>query len=79
MEQTRALEFVTLGEVARRTKIGTRQLRRAIAKGDLPVFDVGAWPRVRWDHVLAWLEGQRRNAPLGSRAADATEEIYRAR
>jgi hypothetical protein len=53
-------EMLTLPEVRRRTKLGVRQLRRAIDEGALPVFDIGSWPRVRWGDVLRWLERQRR-------------------
>ena len=52
--------FVTIGEVTRRTGIGRRQLQRAIAAGQIEVYDLGAWPRVRWADVIAWIERNRR-------------------
>ena len=54
-------EYVTVGEAHRRTGLGRRQFTRAIARGQLEVFDVG-WPRVRWSDVLVWIERQRRPA-----------------
>jgi len=53
--------FVTLPEASRRTHIGLRQFRRGVECGELAVFDVGAWPRVRWSDVLDWIEGTRRS------------------
>ncbi len=52
--------FLTVPETARRTKVGERQWRRAIQRGELSVYLVGSWPRVRWTEALAWLECQRR-------------------
>lgn len=52
-------EFLTLPAAARRSGIGLRQLRRARDHGELDVFEVGGWSRVRWLSVLAWIERQR--------------------
>ena len=52
-------EFLTLPAAARRAGVGVRQLRRARDRGDLPVFVVGGWPRVRWRDVIAWITRQR--------------------
>jgi len=52
-------EFVTRPEAARRTGIGLRQIRRACAEGHIPIYQIGAWQRVRWTDVLHWLVGQR--------------------
>ena len=60
MERERQTEFVTIPEAKRLTGLGLRQFRRAIANGELSVFDVGSWPRVRWSEVLAWVEASRR-------------------
>ena len=68
-------EFVTIPEAARRSGLGLRQFRRAIESGDLAVFDVGGWPRLSWESVLAWIEGTRRpvrNCP--SDRSDAPEK-----
>ena len=43
--------------------IGIRQLRCAIASGELPVFDIGGWPRVCWNDVLDFIEAHRRPRP----------------
>ena len=53
--------FVTLPEASRRTRIGIRQFRRGIECGELAIFDIGAWPRVRWSDVLVWIERARRS------------------
>ena len=60
MERDVAHELVTLPQVNRRTGLGLRQLRRAVASGDLEIFDIGSWPRVRWADVLGWIERNRR-------------------
>ena len=53
-------EFLTRPNAAKRAGIGLRQIRRAIEAGELPVYDVGGWPRLRWSEVVAWIEDQRR-------------------
>ncbi len=56
-------EFITLPEAVRRTGIGRRQYLRAIARGDLQMYRVGSWPRLRWSgdgSVLSWLESTSR-------------------
>ena len=53
-------ELVTLPQAQRRTGLGRRQFRRAIEAGDLPVYLVGSWPRVRWSEVVAFIEGTKR-------------------
>jgi excisionase family DNA binding protein len=59
--QNAAAELVTLREAARRLGLGTRQLYRAARdRGEIAVYDIGGWPRVRWLDVLAWVESQRR-------------------
>jgi excisionase family DNA binding protein len=71
MERPETGEFVTIPEAARRSGLGLRQFRRAIATGDLPVYDVGGWPRVRWREVLEWIDASRRvdgGRPVGVRA-----------
>jgi excisionase family DNA binding protein len=60
MEKLHSDEMVTLGEARRRTGIGRRQFKRAVDEGGLAAFMIGAWPRVRWRDVLAWVERQRR-------------------
>ena len=52
--------LVTVPEAARRTGLGLRQFRRAIASGELPLYQIGAWPRLSWPSVLAWIESTRR-------------------
>ena len=52
-------ELITLPEAQRRTGLGRRQFRRAEIQGELPVYRVGGWPRVRWVDVLDWIEAHR--------------------
>ena len=52
-------ELMTLPSAARRAGVGLRQLRRARDRGDLPVFLVGGWPRVRWRDVITWITRQQ--------------------
>jgi excisionase family DNA binding protein len=59
-------EYVTIPEAQRRTGIGRRQFTKALKSGDLGVYDLGSWPRVRWADVLAWIERKRRDAPVAS-------------
>jgi excisionase family DNA binding protein len=54
-----AAELLTLPRAARRAGVGVRQLRRAVKNGDLPVFQVGAWPRVRRSDLFRWISSQR--------------------
>ena len=71
MERPEAVPLVTIPEAARLTGLGHRQLRRAVAHGDLEVFDIGGWPRVRWQDVLAWIEATRRDTRAAAEAGDA--------
>jgi excisionase family DNA binding protein len=64
-----ANEFVTVREACRRTGIGQRQFKRAISDGALAVYDVGAWPRLRWSDVMSFIQGTRRAG--SDRPADA--------
>ena len=60
MERGNQTEFVTIPAASRRTGLGLRQFHRAIEGGELAVYDVGGWPRLRWDEIQQWLEGKRR-------------------
>ena len=60
MEQPQTVELLSVPEAARRVGVGLRQLKRGIDSGQLPVYDVGGWPRVRWREVLTWIETRRR-------------------
>ena len=63
MKRNELPEYLTMPAAARRSGLGIRQLRRGIDRGELAVFDVGGWPRLRWNDVLAWIETQRRTGP----------------
>ena len=52
-------DFPTCREAARRLGIGLRQIQSAHAAGELPVYQVGGWSRVRWTEALAWVESKR--------------------
>jgi len=52
-------ELMSKPAACRRAGIGPRQLDRAIAHGEVPVFMIGGWPRVRWREVVAWIESNR--------------------
>ena len=60
MDRRETQTYVTVPEAARRSGLGLRQFRRAIESGELAVFDVGRWPRLRWSEVVGWIEGTRR-------------------
>lgn len=62
-------EFVTLNSASKRLGIGRRMLHRAMVRGAIPVYMVGAWPRLRLSEARRWVESQRRPSPVGS--ADA--------
>ena len=81
-------EFITVPELARRTGIGAKRLRRAIRDGDLVAYTFGtAWPRVSWAEFEKWMRGtrvrvtshaRRRVAELEAREAakEAAHMIY---
>ena len=54
-----AAELLTLPRAARRVGVGVRQLRRAVRCGDLPIYQVGSWPRVRRSDLSRWISSQR--------------------
>ena len=66
MDRPDSEEMVTIPVASRRTGLGIRQLRRGIDRGQLPAYDVGGWPRLRWREVVAWIESQRRPGTGGS-------------
>ena len=71
MEESGRAPFVTMPRAARETGIGLRQFRRAVKTGDLPVYDVGGWPRLKWEEIAAWLDRRRRRATRGDAGSDA--------
>jgi len=66
-------ELLTVPRAARRVGVGVRQLRQAIQRGELCVFRVGAWPRVRWVDVIDWICAQR--VPATSHARRRVAEV----
>ena len=68
MKQPRDIELCTVPEAARRSGLGLRQIRRAIEAGEVSVYQIGSWPRLRWREVVAFIDACRRR-----RSADAGE------
>jgi hypothetical protein len=54
-------QLVTIPEAKRRTGVD-RPLDRAIEARELDVYRVGAWRRLSWSQVLAWLDSKRAGA-----------------
>lgn len=76
MKREEQIQFVTIPEAQRRLGV-RRPLRQAIDRGELPVFDVGGWPRLSWRDVLAWIESTKRtvrDGPSGQRGAPEKRE-----
>lgn len=71
-EPTHSDPFPTIPQAAKRLGIGRRQLKRATEVGDVAVYQVGGWPRVRWSEVLRWIESQR--VPVSNHARARVEE-----
>jgi len=72
-EATHFDQFPTVPQAAKRLGIGRRQLERAIEVGDLPVFQVGGWRRIRWSSAIQWIESRR--VPVSHHAAARVEEV----
>ena len=53
-------ELTTIPRASRRLGVGVRQLRRAIDDGQLTLYRIGGWPRLRWSEILAWIESTKR-------------------
>lgn len=66
-------ELLTIPRAAQRAGLGVRQLRRATKVGELDVYQVGNWPRVRWRDVLGWIEAHQ--VPPTSHAKYRVAEI----
>ena len=59
MKRGDSSQLITIPEVTRRG-VPPRPFRRAVRDGEIEVFDLGGWPRVRWPDVLAWIDKHRR-------------------
>ena len=55
-------EYLTIPKAMRRTGLSRRQFDMAIEEGSIPLYDIGAWPRLRWADVIEWIESTRREA-----------------
>ena len=56
---TQATTGSSRGKTASRRGLSMRQLRRARERGELAIYLIGGWPRVRWVDVVAWIESRR--------------------
>jgi excisionase family DNA binding protein len=72
-EVTQSDSFPTIPQAAKRLGIGRRQLNRAIDAGDVAVYQVGGWRRVRWESVIRWIESQR--VPVSNHARARVDEV----
>ena len=66
-------QLITIPSAARKAGIGVRHLRKATARGEITIFQIGAWPRVRLPDVLDWIERQR--APRTPHAEKRLAEV----
>jgi len=64
-------DLTTMPRAARARNLGVRQIRRAVRAGELPVYSIGGWPRVRLADVDEWIESRRR----GGEARPSPETI----
>ncbi len=51
--------LLTLPGARRESGLSLRQIRRGSADGELPVYQIGGWARVRWGDLLDWIERKR--------------------
>lgn len=66
-------EVLSVPQLARRSGIGVRRLRRLVASGEIPAYGGGGHRlRVLWSDFLTWLKTTRVRPP--SRAAEAHVE-----
>jgi excisionase family DNA binding protein len=59
--------------------IGIRQLRAAIATGEVRAYQIGGWPRVRLADVDSWIESKRVAATDHARARVEERLAYEGR
>src|SRR5687767_4637394 len=52
-------ELITVPHAARELGVGVRHLRRALLRGELPSYRVGAWTRVRRADLALWVDAHR--------------------
>ena len=64
MEESGRAPFVTMPRAARETGIGLRQFLRAVETGELPVYLIGGWRRLKWEEITAWLDRHRRHGTV---------------
>jgi excisionase family DNA binding protein len=58
-EEVAPMNLATVRMVAERLGVGERQVRLAMARGELPFYQLGHWPRLTWADVNAWLARTR--------------------
>jgi excisionase family DNA binding protein len=52
--------MLTVVEVARELRLSERQVRRMVARGELPSVTIGRARRVRRDELVRWVDDARR-------------------
>lgn len=52
-------QLTTMPRAAKARRIGVKQLRKAARAGELPIYPIGSWQRVKLDDVDRWLESKR--------------------
>ncbi len=70
-------ELMTLPRAAIRAGVGVKALRKAVKQAELPTFQIGTWPRVRWAEVLRWIDRQR--VPTTAHAKRRVDEVLAGR
>ena len=73
MKRTETGELCTVPEAARRAGVGLRQIRRAIDSGEIEVYEVGGWPRLRYRSVQEFIERRRRPRPQGTERTEGRD------
>jgi excisionase family DNA binding protein len=54
-----AAELITIPRAARELGVGVRQVRSAVARGELASYRVGGWRRIRRSDLSTWISAQR--------------------
>lgn len=65
------LELVSLREVARRTGVCPRTVRRWRDRDDLPVYSIGGLQVVMWVEFSEWLREHKFRSPESTNLSDA--------
>lgn len=61
---TELMTIMSVAEVADYLRVGETAVRRLIAKGDIPSFNVDGEPRVQYGALVQWFQGEARTRSL---------------